>query len=49
MLGTNNRIPAIGPEPMCGKGKYVGHLLDTELLMKVITVMMPTSVFTFSF
>ena len=35
-------VPAIGPEPGCETGKYGRHLLDTELLEKVITVMMPS-------
>lgn len=50
MIGTNTVIPAIRPEPVCEKGKYVGHLRDAELLeKKVIAVMIPMCVFTFSF
>lgn len=33
-------VPAIGPEPGGETGKYGGSLLDTELLEKVITMMM---------
>ena len=35
-------VPATGPEPGYETGKYGGRLLDTELLEKVITVMMPS-------
>lgn len=48
LLVANTVVPAIGPEPGCETGKYGGCLLDTELLEKVITVMM-SSVGFFSF
>lgn len=48
LLGANTLVPAIGPEPGCETGKYGGRLLDTELLVEIITVMRP-SVFFFSF
>lgn len=47
LLGANTMVPAIRPEPGCEMGKYGGRLLDTELLEKVITVMMPSVGFFF--
>lgn len=49
LLGANTLVSAIGPEPGCETGKYGGRLLDTELLVEIITVMRPSVFFFFFF